>query len=688
MFKNQKLSTVITVSLALITAISIVCLYVVSNRNMTTILRDTAMDNMKTSLEAREKIVEQYAKDAETLLITYSQAPIIREVLNNPTDKDLLAKAQKYTTDYYGKLDRWEGLYISRWKDTYVYAHSNEKALGITFREGEALKQLQDSMIAANGLISGGVVVSPASKKMILSAYCPVFDTDGKTPLGFVGGGPFAGTLKEMFDSMRVQGLDNAEFAMINTATKMHIFNQDEKKMATEIKDAQYLEIIDRLQKNPKETNGTVEYTAEDGTSHIAVYRAIGDRGWAVVMSDSKSEIYQDANESMLVFGIICVVAFLLIVFMAWGVVKRNTKPLKLVEQSIIQLSELNLAQSGKLAPYAGYKSEIGNIATALDSLYGVFQNIVHTLGGCASSLNVASETMNDASMTLLNGVEDNAATTEQLAASIVTTNEAISVANKEIAQISEFVTQVKNKVESGEERSNSLMTISGEMKELAMNSLKETDVKMNENRREIEDAMKELHTLTRINDMVAQIIDISNQTNLLSLNASIEAARAGEAGRGFAVVAEEIGNLASNSSEAAAQIQNICMETNSYVERIQNCFQNIVSFMTEDVSKRLEELSTYANDSNVSVESVQGIMVEIQEVSQTFVDSISKMRDQLDVVQLSSNENETGVQEIVEKNEQTSETAEVLVDVVKKNKENAESLQTIVNRFSSDSNN
>ena len=109
---------------------------------------------------------------------------------------------------------------------------------------------------------------------------------------------------------------------------------------------------------------------------------------------------------------------------------------------------------------------------------------------------------------------------------------------------------------------------------------------------------------------------------------------------------------------------------------------------MTEDVSKRLEELSTYANDSNISVESVQGIMVEIQEVSQTFVDSISKMREQLDVVQLSSNENEAGVQEIVEKNEQTSETAEVLVDVVKKNKENAESLQTIVNRFSSDSNN
>ena len=683
MLKNKKMSTVITISVSIVAAISIVCLFFVANYNMSTAMRETAMNNMKTSLEAREQIVEQYVKDSEAILVAYSQAPIVAEVVKNPTDKKLLEKAQKFTTDYYGKLDRWEGIYISRWSDTYVYAHSNPKAVGITFREGDALKALQDSMTKANGILNNGVVVSPAPKKLILSAYLPIYDTDGKTPIGFVGGGPFAETLKEVLDSMQVEGLKNAEFAMINTETKTHIFNRDAKKMATEIKDEQYLAIIDQLQKNPEKKSGSVEYIAADGAEHVAVYRAVGDRGWAVVMSDSKSEIYQMANQNKIMLGSICVIAFLLITILAWLVVKKNTKPLKLVEQSIVQLSELNLAESAKLVPYAGHKSEVGHIATALDSLYEVFRNIVQTLGECTASLNIASGTMNDASVTLLNGVEDNAATTEELAASIITTNGAIEVANKEIAQISELVQKVKEKVEQGEERSTSLMNISEEMKELATNSLHETDEKMNENRREIEEAMKELHTLTRINDMVAQIIDISNQTNLLSLNASIEAARAGEAGRGFAVVAEEIGNLASNSSEAAAQIQNICAETNLYIERIQKCFQNMVTFMTEDVGKRLQSLSTYANESNVSVESVQGIMVEIQEASRIFAESITKMRGQLDTVQISSNENEMGVQGIVEKNEQTNETAEVLVDIVKENKQNAESIQTIVSRFS-----
>lgn len=87
-------------------------------------------------------------------------------------------------------------------------------------------------------------------------------------------------------------------------------------------------------------------------------------------------------------------------------------------------------------------------------------------------------------------------------------------------------------------------------MQTLANNSMVNTNTQIAENQKAIENAMEELQSLMRIDEMASQILDITSQTNLLSLNASIEAARVGEAGKGFAVVAGEIGNLASNSSK------------------------------------------------------------------------------------------------------------------------------------------
>ncbi len=678
--KNLKMSTVITTIVAVVAAACILMLYLTASRSMMVSMRDTAVDNMQTSLEARTAIIEEYVDKAEKLLIAYSKAPVVAELLRAPQDARAVKAAQGYTEDFYAGLEGWEGIYIAEW-NTHVLTHSNPAVVGITTREGEPLKQLQDAMTAAGDIYNTGIIISPASQQLALSLYCPVYDTDGRTILGYVGGAQFAESLKELLDGLSVKGMEDARDYMINTAAGVHIFDEDQERMAMPIEDTMLRDVISAVSGGGS-SGGSMEYTSEEGVKCIAVYQAMEERGWAVVLSDSQSEIYREAYASRNILALICAGAYVLIVVLAWISVKLCVKPLDVVKKSIIRMKNLELKAPDELGKYVGGKSETGQIASAMDSLYDILRGIVSTLQGCTDSLEQSTSTMNDATNTLIEYVGDNSATTQQLAASIITTNGAIGNVVSEIEKISELVGYVADKVKTGDEKSRQLIQTAENMKSMAGNALQEAGVKIRQNRSNMEAAMVNLQSLTRVNEMAKQILDIASQTNLLSLNASIEAARAGEQGKGFAVVAQEIGNLASNSSATAKQISDICGEINTNIANVRECVDDIISFMEGDVSQNFQEFVGMANEYGKSVADIRGAIWDIEESSNGFVASIASIRDRMSVIQSASKENEIGVDEIVAKVERTNATAEELQNVSRTNRNNAREISSVVEQF------
>ncbi len=167
----------------------------------------------------------------------------------------------------------------------------------------------------------------------------------------------------------------------------------------------------------------------------------------------------------------------------------------------------------------------------------------------------------------------------------------------------------------------------------------------MNEIRSQIQDTSKRIKRLgessLEIGEIVELISDITEQTNVLALNAAIQAASAGEAGRGFTVVAEEVQRLAERSGEATKQIEAI-------VKTIQADTQDAVAAMEKSTVGVVEgtKLSDAAGQA----------LTEIQRVSRELADLISRISSQTQMQSTSVTEVTRGMQGILKITEETTE--------------------------------
>lgn len=371
--KNRKMSTAITAAILLVNLVCIMLLYLVANTTMTTMMKRSEMENLHASLNVQTKIIQEYIRHQEDMLSTYGDSDLVREFLKNPDDDALQTEAQAYTARYFSRLENWEGLYISEW-DTHIIAHSNPGAVGMVTREGEPLQQLQNEMLSRNGLYNAGIIVSPASGRLIISMYCPVFDTDGSTILGHVGGGPFAEELDEFMASAKK---DASTYYMINVETKMYIFAEDDALMANDIQDEMLLNVIAQIEKDKSVEFGDNEYMDADAGASVSAYRYIPEYGWAVVSGNSEANIYANIDKNMLVLAGICGVFELFIGVFSWMCIYFNTRPMKHICDAIIQLKEMKLEKNPELDQYINTSSEVGQIATAIDSLYDSIKDML-----------------------------------------------------------------------------------------------------------------------------------------------------------------------------------------------------------------------------------------------------------------------------------------------------------------------
>lgn len=674
--KNWKMRRAIMVIVLVTTLIGIGALFLMaSSRNQKALSKSTS-DNMATYLTAQANTIENFVTEKENNLKLFGKSYDVRRVLLNEEDAQAQEQAQKYTMEYYNSLDNWEGLYIGNW-DTTVLTYQNSEMIGKTLREGERLEELRNAMLdAQSGVYDAGIIVSPGTGKLCLSMYAPIYDQN-ENPIGYVGGGVFSDQLEDVLSNLKISGMKNTQFYMVNTQTKMNLINPDEKLLATESEDPVLLDVIDRANEHPKTKTG---HFTTDGK--FVQYVNMASRAWVLVLVCDAKEAYRASNQIVAQLAACCVAAYLLIGILSFVSITRCTRPLGFVERAIVRLGNLDLTKSRELDRYLGHKNEVGILADKIETLRQALVEIVGVLNDCSESVNVSSQSIHSNTGELSDYITDNMATTQQLAAGIESTNEIVFDLNEKVEHINTMLETVASLIQDGAEKSQELLDSSSNIEKTSKESYESSLVSIKRNRTHIQEATSKLRGLSEINSLVADIMGVAEETNLLSLNASIEAARAGEAGRGFAVVASEIGSLAKDSSETASRIDGICGNVNENIRDVEECFTQLTDYLEQDVAPAFSTFNHISEENKQMATDLKSVIVQMQETLQEFGMFLNNVTRQMSSIQQASEQNECGVGDIVNKTSNATLVSEQMINAANSNKESVEKLMKIIDQF------
>ncbi|WP_430460946.1 methyl-accepting chemotaxis protein [Thalassolituus sp. LLYu03] len=299
-----------------------------------------------------------------------------------------------------------------------------------------------------------------------------------------------------------------------------------------------------------------VEFS-RNGKPMLAAAMALDEVDWHLVVEVPRDEIYGTLRRSTLMFAIIGIVVAVVFLGLIALLADRMTAPLRRVTAALISIGQGGGDLTQRLR--AESNDELGQLARGFNDFMDSQGRMISGILGTAESVKTYSEQIEEVVTTNHSWASEQSKLTDSVAT-------AIYEMEATVQEVARNATETAHKLENvGQDAGR----IRGDMERSVtqVNS-------MSDDIRESADAISQL--AQQVNDIgqVIQVISaISEQTNLLALNAAIEAARAGEHGRGFAVVADEVRNLARRTQESTSEIEGI-------IDRLQKGSQRAVKAM------------------------------------------------------------------------------------------------------------
>jgi len=333
------------------------------------------------------------------------------------------------------------------------------------------------------------------------------------------------------------------------------------------------------------------------------------------ILTGEVSRSFFQPTNNLAVFMVLIGIVFVIgITMYSLYTATRKFATLDEVSSFLIKLSEGELIATRISGTYE-VGDEIGDMVKAVENVAYIFRGISVNLKGASADLNEMAQTVSATSQVISDDARIQASTIEEFSASVEEITSSIELIAENIKKQYEKTQGVFDAIRHFKESMEQIALKTDRAEEIAEQSYASvTDIESK--LKTTVDGIKAIgESSNKVAETLSVIQDISDQINLLSLNASIEAARAGDAGRGFAVVADEVGKLADKTSSEAKEIERLVQESNRRVQEGVSFISNIsdsIQKMTSSVRNTSDIIVSIAYNSKSFMETAHAVFKEV----------------------------------------------------------------------------
>lgn len=423
--------------------------------------------------------------------------------------------------------------------------------------------------------------------------------------------------------------------------------------------------------------NGSSEVNYK-GELYLMTYSKIGASGYTIIGLIPTSELNASAKQIIRT----TVIFIILAVLIASGIGMLMANSMSRTINRIIEAS--GQAASGDLTVNLLSKrhDELGYLTKSINSMISNMRRLIEQTSGIVHNVKGNIFISSDNLTELSERIAEVSATTEEMSGVTEATAASAEEMNATSLEIESAVRSIAEKAQNGSAIASEISKRAQYLKENAIVSQNEAHDIRNDIDTEMKKALEQSKAVENIKVLTESILQITAQTNLLSLNAAVEAARAGEAGKGFAVVAYEIRKLAESSKNTVNKIQDVTRKVIASVKDLASGSEKALEFIDTKVIGDYKTMVGIGEQYYSDAASIRDLVADFSVTSEKLLASIQSMVKAINEVTVSNSEEARGTQNISQKALDVMERASRVSKMMIAAKQSSESLAESVSRF------